>query len=77
MQQELNEVNWKELLEDKNVEETWNEIKKQYDNMVGKCVPIRKVRKKKKLSFMTKSTTKMINKRERDCSKSTKSQKKQ
>ena len=38
--------------------------KKKYDNLVEKCVPIREEQKKKKLPFMTKSTKKIINKRE-------------
>ncbi len=47
------------------MEGTWYEIKKQYDAMVDKFVPMREIKRKKKLPFMSKATKKLINKRER------------
>ena len=61
----LNMVDWKDLIEGKNVEEILDIIKSTYEEMARKFVPFTRVNSKKRLPFMSKDIKKMINNRER------------
>ena len=61
----LDEINWEEKLNSKDVEESWKIIRNIYEDSVQRFTPVIKHRNKKKLPFMKKETKKLINKRER------------
>ena len=65
MSKSLMQVNWGEMMKEKSVEETWTMIELKYNEIVSKFVPETKRRNKKKLTFLSRTTKKMINKRER------------
>jgi len=61
----VSEINWRTLLDGNSVQEMWNQIKSCYNSVVHEHVPLVRTRNKKKLSFLSNETKKMINKRER------------
>jgi len=60
----LDEINWKETLNSKDVEETWKIIRNVYKDSVQRFTTVIKHRDEKKLPSMKKETKKLINKRE-------------
>jgi len=65
MSRSLKLVDWDDLVKDKSIEETWLLIVAKYEEIVDKYVPETRRSKKKKLTFLSKETKKLINKREK------------
>ena len=59
----LASTDWEKELENKNVDESWKSIKRQYLEAEAICVPYAGTRKKKKSHFISKETIKLIKER--------------